>query len=127
LAGLRDHSAVGNQKAPVPVIDMPHLVRQTFSDVALMCEILELFRQNTPAYVERLQQAQSHSDWRAAAHTLKGTARTIGAARLADLALEAEAMAERADLKDCKSILPLMRNALRATERQIAQILEERR
>jgi HPt (histidine-containing phosphotransfer) domain-containing protein len=118
---------VDGQSEPVPVIDMPHLVRQTFSDIALMCEILEMFRQNTPAYVERLQAAQSQSDWRAAAHTLKGTARTIGASRLADLAFEAEAMAERADLKTCKSILPLVRNALRATERQIAQILEERR
>ncbi len=80
--------ALATQSAP---LDRIHLSRQTFGDRKLEREVLDLFRTQSPIYLGRVKAARSDSEWREAVHTLKGSARTIGAWRIAEAAERAEA------------------------------------
>lgn len=73
----------------VPV-DMAHLARYTLGNRALDIEILGLFLQQAPETIGRLTAAADHKAWREAAHSLKGSARGVGAWHLGDLAQAAE-------------------------------------
>ena len=70
----------------IPPIDLIHLARQTHGDGDLETELLGLFRRQAGQIMERLS-ADLPGDaipWRAdLAHTLKGSARAIGATRVA--------------------------------------------
>jgi HPt (histidine-containing phosphotransfer) domain-containing protein len=59
-------------------------------DAALELEVLKLFDQQAPLTIERLRQARGEKQWREAAHTLKGSARAVGAWKLADAAASGE-------------------------------------
>jgi HPt (histidine-containing phosphotransfer) domain-containing protein len=72
-------------------IDRTHLARQTFGDRELEREVLGLFRTQSPLYLARAKSAQSDPEWRDAVHALKGSARAIGAWRIAEAAERAEA------------------------------------
>ena len=54
--------------------------------------MLELIRVQLPLSLARLQAATSGTEWRNAAHTIKGSAVAIGAERLARAAERAEAV-----------------------------------
>ncbi len=73
-----------------PAVDLRHLHRYIGDDDGLEAEILDLFLAQTPEILEKLMQANGLTEWREAAHALKGAARAIGAWRLADCAAEAE-------------------------------------
>ncbi|MFN0264159.1 Hpt domain-containing protein [Tepidamorphus sp. 3E244] len=73
-------------------IDLVHLARQTLGDVALEREILSLFVVQSQVYLLRLQAAESQRDWSRAVHTIKGSAKGIGAFPLARAAEAAEAL-----------------------------------
>jgi HPt (histidine-containing phosphotransfer) domain-containing protein len=76
--------------APSGPVDRAHLARQTFGDRELEREVLDLFRNQSPLYLDRAKSAQSESEWREAVHGLKGSARSIGAWRIAEAAERAE-------------------------------------
>lgn len=74
-------------------IDHAHLARYTLGDAVLELEVLTLFADEAPRTLDRLRAAAAArpfaaSEWQAASHTLKGSARAVGAANLA-LAAEA--------------------------------------
>lgn len=71
-------------------VDLAHLTRQTMGDTMLEREILTLFVVQSQVYLLRLQAAETADEWRRAAHTIKGSARGIGAWKLADVAEAAE-------------------------------------
>ena len=71
-------------------IDRAFLARFTMGNAALEREILELFAQQMPLYVEQLREAPGPRAWKEAAHGIKGAALAVGAHRLAVLAQEAE-------------------------------------
>jgi HPt (histidine-containing phosphotransfer) domain-containing protein len=75
-------------------IDFAHLSKYTLNDRALEAEILGLFVSQLPETLARLRAAKTLAEWRAAAHTLKGSARAVGAGSLAEAAAAAEAMPE---------------------------------
>ncbi len=84
-------------QVPVPrrgeaPIDHVHLARYTFGNRALEIEVLHLFADQAPDYLEGLRNAETEKAWRDAAHTLKGSARAVGAFRVADRAERAEAL-----------------------------------
>jgi HPt (histidine-containing phosphotransfer) domain-containing protein len=66
-------------------IDDDHLGRMTLGDRSLEREVLEIFARQTTLTLERIAGAEP-SRIGAAAHTLKGSARGIGAWRVADAA-----------------------------------------
>lgn len=91
-------------------IDLIHLARQTHGDRHLETELLGLFRRQAAQIIERLS-ADLPADsipWRAdLAHTLKGSARAIGATRVAIKAeiYEVQARDGKPDLKPALSAL----------------------
>lgn len=78
--------------APAP-IDRAHLARYTLGDTSLEREILELFLNHLPNTIRDLGLASTDKDWHMAAHALKGSARAVGAWRLARVAEAAERVA----------------------------------
>jgi HPt (histidine-containing phosphotransfer) domain-containing protein len=76
--------------ADAELLDLPHLSRQAMGDRSLMRDVLLMFRDHLRDLMEDLRTAPSASIWRLASHTLKGTARTLGAKPLADMAARAE-------------------------------------
>jgi hypothetical protein len=79
---------------PAPV-DMVHLARQTFGSAELEREVLRLFVQQGAGLVAKIE-AASPAERGAIVHRLKGSARGIGATRVARIAeaLEAPGLVE---------------------------------
>lgn len=71
-------------------IDHAHLSRYTLGNRALELEVLELFAGQAPRTLADLREADTAKAWHIAAHTLKGSARAVGACEVADLAAVAE-------------------------------------
>lgn len=90
------------QQMPAPrrseaPIDHAHLARYTFGNAALEVEVLQLFADQAPDYLDGMRTATSEKAWRDAAHTLKGSARAVGAFRVAERAERAEALKASTD------------------------------
>jgi HPt (histidine-containing phosphotransfer) domain-containing protein len=103
-----------------------HLSRYTLGDRSLEREVLELFANQSALYVERLRAAASDKEWQDAAHSLKGSAKAVGAWRVAACAERAEALSgedlvQRRDLE-----LSEIEAALREVESYIAALLANR-
>ncbi len=73
-------------------VDRVHLARYTLGNLALEIEILGLFAMQAPVTLGELRAARTERAWRDAAHTLKGSARAVGAKRVGDCAERAEAL-----------------------------------
>ena len=81
--------AVPSSERPV---DLVHLARQTLGDRSLEREVLQLFVRQSEICLARLRGAADQAAWTAAAHSIKGSARAIGAWRVARAAESAEAL-----------------------------------
>jgi HPt (histidine-containing phosphotransfer) domain-containing protein len=82
-----------NDGRAAPILDLVHLSRQTFGDHTLETELLSLFERQAGQFSARLLepgsgQAGARADL---AHTLKGSARAVGAFALGDAAEAYEA------------------------------------
>ena len=71
-------------------IDHAHLARYTLGNRGLELEVLQLFTGQAPSTLASLAAAGTPKDWHIYAHTLKGSARAVGAWALATAAEEAE-------------------------------------
>ena len=82
-------------RAARPPVDLVHLARQTFGSADLEREVLQLFVRQGAPLVARIREA-SIGERGALVHRLKGSARSIGAHRVAEIteALEAPDLAE---------------------------------
>ena len=87
--------AAANAATDAPPIDLVHLRRYTLGDRPLELEILGLFVDQLATTVGALKSAPSDKEWGMAAHTLKGSARAVGAWSLASLADRAESLGDR--------------------------------
>jgi HPt (histidine-containing phosphotransfer) domain-containing protein len=97
------------------ILDEDHLGRMTLGDRSLEREILEIFARQTVLMLGRIVGAEpSHAA--AAAHTLKGSARGIGAWRVARAAERLEqAAADGRDLDEAAAALKAAGSEVRAT------------
>lgn len=75
-------------------IDVGHLHRQTMGDRSLEREVLELFRRQSRILLFRLEALTNPAERADLAHTLKGSARGVGASRVAFAADELERAAK---------------------------------
>lgn len=98
MTAARSRTAMDGARQPT-VIDTDHLGRMTLGDRRLEREILELFVRQAALMLDRIAGAEP-SLAAAAAHTLKGSARGIGAWRVARAAelLEQAAGGEGGDV-----------------------------
>ena len=80
------------------IIDEDHLGRMTLGDRSLEREVLQIFARQTTLMLERISVAKPACA-AAAAHTLKGSARGIGAWRVAQAAERLEQAVARGDAR----------------------------
>ncbi|MEM7301113.1 MAG: Hpt domain-containing protein [Pseudomonadota bacterium] len=67
-------------------VDLVHLARQTMGDRELEREVLSLFVNQSRQHLRRLREAKSQSECKMMAHTIKGSARGLGAWQVASAA-----------------------------------------
>ena len=105
-------------------VDFGYLETYAGGDMALVEEVLGLFREQAAMWVRLLDPAAAAEAWRDAAHTLKGSARGIGAGALADACEAAETTGP--DMGERTVRLERVRDALDAALADIAAYLHER-
>jgi HPt (histidine-containing phosphotransfer) domain-containing protein len=115
----RDDPGPENAELGSEVIDLAHLRRFTLGDEALEQEILGLFIAQLPVTIQALKEARTDRDWLIAAHTLKGSARAVGAWRLARIAELAERSARPSDQPGCELVLKDLAVAAREARERI--------
>lgn len=76
-------------------VDLVHLSRQSLGDRSLENEILRLFHSQSTLYLDRLANATTADERRFAAHTVVGSARGIGAWKVAEQAKAVEMASSR--------------------------------
>ena len=81
-----------------PIVDQAHLNRMTGGDEALTTEVLGLFREQCDLWMRLLEPTTATLDWGNAAHTIKGSARGIGAWQLGEVCGGAEEAARDGQL-----------------------------
>ena len=101
-------------------IDRVHLARYTLGNLTLEIEILGLFAGQAPETLAQLATARTEKAWRDAAHTLKGSARAVGANRVADCAERAEALPSGASDIARSAAVEAIRHALHDATQHIA-------
>lgn len=99
-----------SQSKPRGPIDRVHLARYTLGNLELEIEILGLFAMQAPETLRQLKTALTEKAWRDAAHTLKGSARAVGATRVGDFAERAEVLKG----PECTQLRPAAIEALAA-------------
>ena len=93
-------------------IDRVHLARYTLGNLALEIEILDLFAMQAPETLAQLSSARTEKAWRDAAHTLKGSARAVGATKVGECAERAEALKAGASEIARRGAIEALRGAL---------------
>ena len=99
----------GAGKAPV---DRVHLARYTLGNLELETEVLQLFVEQAPMTLASLGSAVTPRDWHAAAHTLKGSARAVGAWAVAECAERAERLTPGSDSREKAAAVAAVEAAL---------------
>lgn len=88
------HPGPASTRFDTPVLDRAVLDANTMSDADLQRELFDLYFRGASSQLDTMTAALSAADaqsWRAAAHALKGTAKTLGLLRLAAFTEEMEA------------------------------------
>lgn len=93
-----DAPGEGHSESSSSAIDLAFLQRYTLGDMSLQKEILDLFAGQLDVSVTSLRTAVTADDWLRAAHTLKGSARAVGANALAISVENAETISDVNDL-----------------------------
>ena len=89
-----DRSGAGTGVKP---IDLAYLRRFTLGNTELEREVLDLFAEHSGGYLTQLRRAANAKEWHDAAHTLKGSARAVGAWRVGRAAEAAERLEANTD------------------------------
>jgi HPt (histidine-containing phosphotransfer) domain-containing protein len=118
-------TATGDRLSPSASIERPidlvHLARMTLGERSLEREVLQLFDRQAMILMERMQAAPAEAV-PMLAHTLKGSARAIGAAHVARAAEAVEAT-DATDQADFKRALGVLRAATEEARGFIADLL----
>ena len=107
---------------PEPAIDLAHLARMTMGEGSLEREVLTLFGRQAGLLLERMRAAPPPA-MAAFAHTLKGSARGIGAWQVAEAAGAVELLAPSDD-RAAVAALDRLAAAVDAARTVIAEILQ---
>jgi|EndMetStandDraft_7_1072992.scaffolds.fasta_scaffold330907_2 HPt (histidine-containing phosphotransfer) domain-containing protein len=123
-SGTYDFVGVAEIPAPTLVPDQPidrtHLFKMTLGDQSLEAEVLRLFERQSAMLLGRMSVSES-AKLRALAHTLNGSARGIGAWRVAHAAQAVEAAA--ADPSLAEPAIAALRAAIEEAVGAIEQLL----
>ena len=106
----------------VAPIDRGYLARFTMGNAALEREVLDLFADHAPTYLLHLMAADTERAWYEAAHTLKGSARAVGARQVALEAERAEALKGQLDAGERAARIEALAAALDEARQYIAEL-----
>jgi HPt (histidine-containing phosphotransfer) domain-containing protein len=111
------------RKASSRPVDLVPLSRYMLGERKLEREVLEFlsFR-----YIDQLKQCPSDKDWKDLTHTLKGSARAVGAWRVAKAAERAEPLTGEAFARSRAARIEEIDASLREAEAYIKSLLEVR-
>ena len=119
----RDSASISPPLSVERPIDLVHLARMTLGDRVLEREVLQLFDRQADMLVVRIQQA-ARAGISAAAHTLKGSARGIGAWRVARAAEAVELAAGNAAERELEAAILRLGTVAAETRAVIADLLQ---
>ena len=105
----------------LPPIDRVHLSRYTLGSLTLEREILGLFLAQLPLSIEQLRFAATDREWQIAAHTIKGSAKAVGARHVARIAVDAERTSGVMDEEERVRILAALEDACEAIETYVEE------
>jgi HPt (histidine-containing phosphotransfer) domain-containing protein len=106
-------------------VDLVHLSRFTLGNRSLEREVLTLFHTQSELYLQRLKDADKDKDWADAAHTIKGSARGIGAWRIARTAEAAESLSGKSRTAGSGEVLDELERLIREANSYIESLLAE--
>jgi HPt (histidine-containing phosphotransfer) domain-containing protein len=112
------------EKADVPVIDLAYLHQQSYGNVALETEILELFLRQSTRMLLELNEGLKQKQWRDYARTLKGSAYSVGALQVAQFAERIEHCCPDTNIAGTKKLLQLLEHAVVKVNELIRQYLQ---
>jgi len=121
---LEEPAAALPSRAPArEVLDVDEALRRLDGDTELFQAVLDTFLETTPALVEALASAASGADGAAlqrAAHSLKGSAASIGAESVRHTAADLEELGRRGEPAEARSLLAELDRELRRLREAIA-------
>lgn len=104
------------------VIDLAHLKHYTMENEALERELIGLFLAQLPGLLAQLRRAASTRDWQFATHTLKGSAKAIGAPTISQLAAALEALQAGAPDSRADELLDRLDRAVRDFKIRVCEL-----
>jgi HPt (histidine-containing phosphotransfer) domain-containing protein len=118
--------SIEGRKASSRPVDLVHLSRYTLGERDLEREVLELFCSQSFRYLDQLRQSPSDQDWKDLIHTLKGSARAIGAWRVAEAAERAEPLSGESLANSRAARIEEIDTSLREADAYIKSLLKDR-
>lgn len=107
---------------PAWPVDLVHLAKYTLGDRDLEREVLQLFRCQARIYLERLHAAQDPRKMHDIAHTIKGSARSIGAWRVVECAEAVEVLIDSGSAKPAAPLLEALDAAVQEADGYIESL-----
>ena len=104
--------APGGEAFDPMIFDVVHFRHYTQGNAEFEAELIGLFRGQLSSLLEQLGEAGSAGDWKLAAHTLKGSARAIGAVAISNIAATLEELGFSGRVELRQSLLLLLRRAI---------------
>ncbi|MEL6297423.1 MAG: Hpt domain-containing protein [Pseudomonadota bacterium] len=100
-------------------IDRTHLARYTLGNPELEAEILDLFSGQVATLLKAVLSAESQAEWRFATHSIKGSARAVGAWDLAETAERLEQLTPKSNAANAEieHLIEAVAEAVEAAER----------
>jgi HPt (histidine-containing phosphotransfer) domain-containing protein len=126
---LAKHQARGVEKGErrdgvdASIFDQEHLRQYTGDDLELQRELVSLFLSHFAPVRMQLEAARSVQDWKFAAHSLKGSARSIGAPQIAALAEKLDALDQAAPQNVTKRLLDGLDTAMAAFAAEVKKAI----
>jgi PAS domain S-box-containing protein len=108
----------------LPIFDVEQAKRIAVGKLAILKKIIDKFTQDSPKQIEKLQtamQGENQKEIGRLAHSLKGSARSVGALRFGEVACHMEQMIEEGDSAQVETLF----NALTDEFAQLYSVLEK--
>jgi HPt (histidine-containing phosphotransfer) domain-containing protein len=117
---------IEGRKASSRPVDLVRLSRYTLGARDLEREVLELFCTQSFLFLEQSKRSPSDKEWKDLTHTLKGSARAVGAWRVAEAAERAEPLAGEALNRSREARIEEIDGSLREADAYIRSLLRDR-
>jgi HPt (histidine-containing phosphotransfer) domain-containing protein len=114
------------QQVPDPgILDLVHLRRYTQGNAELEAELLGLFAGQVPDLMNEIRKGPAADGWKLAVHTLKGSARAVGAVAVGDLAARLEKMEPSTPAETWKKLADIVEKEVAAFAREAKKLASD--